>query len=319
MSDPAMPLGQPMPDDPTEATVPASVDAMDDDALEGALAVMAGESPAPVDDVAADDLDATQAGESVPVEAEPLAPVAVTATEVAAAAPEAEPEPLDVAAELARERLEREKLSAKLELQQAHNSRLAGEIGFLKNKKPAHARPEPSDEPDAYALDGRSEPPEANADVRERLERLEGRIASEAVQEATQEAVLSAMNDLTSSVKDDKERAELDRHIKALTPRYAKDWKAAVGATDPEIAGALARGTIMNIIADAKIARLDETRDAARQERANAATALRRSKLSAAPTRTTGAPSQASRPRAKTPDDMTEQEADAALAAAGLG
>jgi len=158
--------------------------------------------------------------------------------EPVAAAPEPTPEPeVDLAAlETEGERLKREKLEAELKMQQAHSSRLAGEIGYLKEQLKSIPRP--------------SEPyePQSEADL-DRLTQLERRIAQSESErqrsmasQAFQDAVGRLDGDWSVKYKDE---------IAQVVPKYADQIKMAQEISDPTLARQMGEALVLSIKAEA--------------------------------------------------------------------
>jgi hypothetical protein len=277
-----MGLGEMMPEDPTDPP-PLNLDISeaDLDALidNGTAPPSPADAPAP--EAEAPDLEVV--GEAAPeVKAEEQAePEPVTEPEQAAPAPVVDPL-------VEQYRIEHEKLQAQLELQRAHASRLAGEIGHLRRQVTA---PEPD------GAEGYNQDP----DLAQRFDRLESRINSDAIATAIAQEVQALQSPEVKALHDGGWLA------KAAAP-YEQDWTAATSATDANTARLLARAVARSTVADAKALQFQALREQAQTKAADQAAKLRERKIAAGATSTT--PATAARPKPKTFSEMSEAEQD---------
>jgi hypothetical protein len=208
---------------------------------------------------------------------------------------ETKPEPeIDLAAsEREGDRISREKLEAQLTLLMAHNSRLAGKLGFLEQKL--------NSDPVA------SEPyePQTQQEV-DRLTQLEQRVAqSEAhrLQSEVSQAVSEAIGRL-----DGPWVQEFASEIASVAPKYADQIKSAQESTDPELARQTAVAVATMVRAEVTQMKW-QSNHAALVEKKTAATAdLAKAKKAQAPSGSGGVPPAPA--KTKEYKDMTVEEAD---------
>lgn len=232
---------------------------------------------------------------------EPLPPVEETIDPpVEAAPPAAEPEPepeIDLSAsEKEGERIAREALQAKVALLEAHNSRLAGKIGFFEQK--------------LNTIPQATEPyqPETQAEV-DRLTSLEQRLDQEKamrVRAEVSQAVNSAVAELDGTWS-----TELAPEIQAVVPKYADQIQAARDATDPALARQIATAVGLLVKADAMQMKWETTHKALVERKATTAPATAKAKQAAAASGAGSVPTPA--PKQVSFADMTAAEADAWL------
>ena len=211
--------------------------------------------------------------------------------------PEAEPEPVpevDLAAsEREGERLRSEKLEAALALQQAHASRLAGEIGYLKQKIESGLHASEPYEPQSQAeLDRLSL-------LEQRLEKSENERLSNQVSQAVSESIGSLDGPWVQELKDE---------IAVVGPKYADQLRAASETTDPALARQLATGVAMMVKAEATQMRWEKNHEAMKVQKQAASADMARAKKAQAPSGSGGVPSPP--PKQKTIADMSASEAD---------
>ncbi len=208
---------------------------------------------------------------------------------------EAEPEEEDPAAlEAEGHRLQLEKLQAALELQQAHSSRLAGEIGYLKEQQKVRPRPsEPSyvEETETGA--------EATPEVLRRIERIE----TYQVQAEVSQAIA-----LGSVGLDEPEARGLREEIISVAPRYKDQMDIVFGLTDSNLARQMSEALTRSILADAKEARW-QARHQVLVERKAATASVSAGNKRAATVSASGGVS-APPPKPKALSDLTADEAD---------
>jgi hypothetical protein len=279
---------QPMPDDPTDPVAP-DLDHISDADLDAKINAGLGikppeddyaptpEAPAADMEVVADTPDAEAPADTTDEPAPFVEPVA----QEVPAAPVVDPL-------VEQYRIEHEKLQAQLELQRAHASRLAGEIGHLRRQVTA---PEPD------GAEGYNQDP----DLAQRFDRLESRINSDAIASAIAQEVQALQSPEVKALHDGGWLA------KAAAP-YEQDWKAATEASDANTARLLARAVARSTVADAKALQFQALREQAQTKAADQAAKLRERKIAAGATSTT--PATAARPKPKTFDQMSEAEQD---------
>lgn len=300
-----MPLGTPIPDDPLEGNPHDAFDGIEDDALESMLdtAVETGEIPEPPEEKEAEpapadteqEMEEAQSDEEAPVEQE-----AKPTEEPKAEEPKEEdldPVQRRINEIEERHRLELDQRDAKLELQMAHGSRLAGQIGELKKRlEQPPARPEhmPEDESVAYEND--------------RLARIERTLAALSGQRQADDVDLAVKSSLQEVVMSRPELQQLSDEVAEVVPRYAQEWQAALDSTDAGVARTLARAVAVAIVADAKMLKYDKDREAAKKQEVELTDKLKEAKKRAAPTVST--PSSTTRPAAKTVSDLSDDELD---------
>jgi len=216
--------------------------------------------------------------------------------------PQAEPPAVEVEDDLAKLeeeglRLEREKLKADLALQQAHSSRLAGEIGYL--KKQLESTPREAREP--------YEP--QTPEEQDRLTRLEQAFL-ESERKRSQLAVAQAAETAINAL-DAPELASIRSEIAEVAPKYREQLASAREVNDPTLARQLADAIGRSVIADAKELAWTNRRKALEEKRTVQQAALTARKKSAAVSG--GSASSAPRPAPKTYDQMTPEELDAEM------
>ena len=236
---------------------------------------------------------------AAPVEVPPDPPVAPTP--VVEAVPEPEPPPPapeeDLAAvEREGEKIAREKLEANLALLMAHNSRLAGKLGFLEEKlKSAPIASEPFE-------------PQTQGEV-DRLTRLEQRQAEyEARRDASEvsQAVAAAVGSM-----DGPWVQELASEIAVVAPKYADQIKAAQETNDPALARQIATAVATVVKAEAMQMKWQARHESLVKQREAATVDMQRAKKAQTPSGSGSVPTPP--PKQKSFADMTASEADAWL------
>ena len=265
-----------------------ALDGVDDAALEALLNSYDPSNPdKPIEVPVAD------APPEPPVEAAPPVEEAPPAE-----APPEEPE-IDLAAsEKEGDRIAREKLEAALALQQAHSSRLAGEIGYLKQKLESNPR---SSEP--YQ-------PETQAEL-DRLTSLEQRLAdseNRRIKTEVSQAIESELNSLDGAWS-----KELATEIAAVAPKYADQIKAARESTDPALARQISKAVGLLVRAEAMQMSWDTKHKALVEKKAATVSAATSAKKAATISGSGAVPTPP--PQPKSFADMTADEADAWLKA----
>lgn len=224
-------------------------------------------------------------------------------TEAAPEEPEAEPEPepepepeVDLLAlEKERDRYERDELRAKLAEQQAHSSRLAGEIGFLKEKI-------------QRGLTSTEPMPDSEEDL-DRLSRLE-RALEQSEERRNRSEVSQAVDGVVARL-DGPWVEDLKDEIAAIIPAYAERLQAAHGASTPELGAELATNILSAMQAEAGRMNVQKRYEAAVAKRQAATADMAKAKKAAAPSASGTVPTPA--PKPKTISDMSGAEADAWL------
>lgn len=299
MSEQDIPLGQPMPDDPTDPRHDPSLDDMTDAEIEAAL-----DNPpdAPQPDVAEDDDYEEPVREAPPAEArQEVAPQAQDAPKVESA-PAQEQDPLA---------LERERMRAEFELEkaklQAHNSRLAARLGNLEKKSAQPSAPDPY---------------EADASEVDRFSRLEKRV-EEQEQERQAEARGRAIQEGVGEVRGRPDFAAFFSDPSNLTyiqkagEKFASDWQEALDAPDATTARLLAKAVTASVVAEARALQQEAFRSSAKSRSAEQISKLRGEKRAQAPA--ASVPSAVARPKAKTLDEMSDDEIERLADAAAAG
>jgi hypothetical protein len=219
-----------------------------------------------------------------------------------AAEPESTPEPepeQDIEAQAAAlaaegERIRNEKLQADLEFQRAHASRLAGEIGYLKEQIKSIQRPSEPYEPQSEAeLDRLSQ-------LEARLERSE----SERLRTEVAQAVESAINALDSP-----SIADIDSQLADVIPKYRGEFEAAQAMQDPNMARQMATAVGRSIIAEAMELKWQQDHAKFAEMKAASTAGNAKAKKAAAPSASGAVPPPAAKPR--TVADWSPAELDA--------
>ncbi len=231
-----------------------------------------------------------------PAEPEPVVEAAAPEPEVPADS-EPTPDEIEVAASVIEgERLAREKLEAKLAMLEAHNSRLAGKLGFVEQQLKSAP---PSTEP--YQ-------PETQEEL-DRLTAVERRLAASDFERA--QVRVSQVIESELGALDGTWTTELAEEIAAIAPKYADQIKAVQDSGDPELARQTARAVGLLVKAEATQMRWDVQHKALVEKRASSAPGAISAKKATAPSGSGSVP--ASAPKPKTVADMTAAEADAWL------
>ena len=235
--------------------------------------------------------------EAVPEE-EPPAPVEDAPVAPAVEEPPAEPaEPeVDPIQDFRQQwDAERRALEAKIELQMAHNSRLAGELGFLKNQPPP--RPEP-DRPDAF--DGQPDPRADEA--LSRLDKLEADVRNRNRWDGiNQEIAVVRQLDL-DAIKDD---------LPIAAQKFQSDIQILQDTVDPEAARLMTRRVLNAVIAEAERMKDGRDRQARIEKRAATVTDMAKVKKIGTISASGGTPAPPS--KAKATSEMSVKELDSLL------
>jgi hypothetical protein len=192
--------------------------------------------------------------------------------------------------------LEKKALEAKLDLAQAHASRLAGEIGYL--KKHSGVRSEPM-RPDTESLE---EPTTSDGETLSRLERIESEI-----RRRDREAAIAA--EVASMRGPDHEK--MAEEIKVTAEKYAPDWQAALETEDPEAARLMVRRVLNAVLAEAEILRSTKEREARQIQKAEQMASQKEAKKKAVPSASGSTPPP--KPKPKTIEEMSDKELEEAM------
>lgn len=208
---------------------------------------------------------------------------------------ETKPEPeIDLAAsEREGDRISREKLEAQLTLLMAHNSRLAGKLGFLEQKL--------NSDPVA------SEPyePQTQQEV-DRLTVLERRLAeseSKRNQAEVSQAIAESIGKLDGAWVQD-----LATEIAVVAPKYADQIKAAQESNDPELARQIATAVATVVKAEATQMKWAARHESMVAQKTAATADMAKAKKAQTPSGSGGVPPPP--PKQKEPGSMTADEAD---------
>jgi len=240
--------------------------------------------------------------EAPPVEPGPDTPEPEAPAEEAApteeAPPAVEPVPeVDLAAsEREGDNISREAMEAKIALLMAHNSRLAGKLGFLEqklNSPPATSEPyEPQSEAEVDRL----------TQLERRIEQSEARRQAAEVSQAVAESVAQMDGPWVQ---------ELAKEIAEIAPKYVDQIKAAQETTDPALARQIATAVATVVKAEAMQMKWKAGHATMVAQKSAATADLAKAKKAQAPSGSGGVPSPP--PKPKTFADMTAAEADAWL------
>ena len=235
----------------------------------------------------------SQATEPVPVEEAP-APTPPEESDPTPPEPPPVESEVDVAAhEREGDRISREKLEAQLSLLMAHNSRLAGKLGFLEQKlsQPQQAsepyEPQTPQEVDRLTL------------LEQRLAQSEERVSRAQVSQAVAEAVGSLEGPWVQ---------ELAAEIASVAPKYADQIKAAQETSDPELARQIATAVATVVKAEATQMAWQKRHETMVAQKTAATADMAKAKKAQTPSGSGGVPSPA--PKSKTFGDMTASELD---------
>ena len=222
-----------------------------------------------------------------PVEEEKVAPQEPT-----------EPDERDELAtlEAQEERVKRERLEAQLQLQMAHNSRLAGKLGFLENQVKSISRTSEPYEPQSQVEVDRLSALEA------RLEQSEALSSKSEVSQAVERAV---------SALDGPWVVELAAEIAEIAPRYVEQLKAAQETSDPDLARQIASAVALTIKAEAQELAWSNRKKSLIEKRSSQVQELSAKKKAA--TISGGGGTSVPRPAPKTYDQMTPDELEAEM------
>lgn len=268
-------------------TVPATVvpgskefGSMSNEELEAVLDGLTGADPAPAPPPSEPELPE----ESVQPEAAPDSPVE----------PDPSSDEIDLPAfEREGDKLAREKLEAQLALVMAHNSRLAGKLGFLEqklNSAPVSSEPyEPQTQQDE-----------------DRLTLLERRLA-DSESKRNQAEVSQAIADSVSRL-DGPWVQELAAEIAAVAPKYTDQIRAAQESNDPELARQIATAVATVVKAEATQMKWAERHESMVKQKEAATVDMARAKKAQTPSGSGGVPPPQARP--KTFADMNVKDLD---------
>jgi hypothetical protein len=295
-------LMKPMPDDPTDPD-PHLLDDATDAEIEAALAEQQGLKP-PASPLApeVDEKEETEPSSETKPElaaGEGAGSGEESATGEGEAPPaqgeEAPPELDEVAIAQREGEIERQKLREQLELQKAHNARMAGELGHIKQLLKSEPRQEPErDASEVYGGDG-----ELGAVIK-RLDQVEGRLQSEARTRAIQQ-------ELETMAQRPELKEITETQLQQATSLFQEEIKAIREIEDPTIARQMTKAVLGNVVAEARGIALAEIKDKMRSRSVTQKADLLRAKRDSAPP-TSVRPSGVARPKAKTLDQMSDAE-----------
>ena len=285
----AMPLGQPVPDDPTDPPGGDLHPDLTDEQVEAALRGDAAPPPA-------DDDEPPPPDEPVPVAAEPAAddtpPVEEPAAEAPAPELTADERLAALESQLRLEKLEREKAEAVAERERYLHSRNAGELGYLKQVlAKREAQPEMEYDRDAAV-------PAGYDDIRSDIKALKSdRVA---------QGVAEELNNFHRAYPD---AAKDEEALTKIVEKKLPDYREFLSGDDAKLARTMARSLLKESYAELRIEREQAARATASKASYDQAQALRARKIAAAPASTTRtAPA---RPTRKSVDELTDAEVDA--------
>lgn len=189
------------------------------------------------------------------------------------------------------QKIEREKWQAQLALQQAHSSRLAGELGFL--RKQLESRPTATEhyQPESPEEENRLVRVERELQA-EKSARIRGEVA-----QAIREGILAL---------DAPELQTIQKELAEAAPKYREQLTAASEMTDPATARQIAEAVGRSMIADAKELAWSNRRKALEEKKASQTEALRARKRAASVSG--GGAASTARPAPKTYEQMTDAE-----------
>jgi len=278
-----MPIGQPLPDDPTESVTGDLFPQATDEQIEAALDVG---TPLPSEDETLTEEpsveEPTPDGEA-PVEPEPE-------VEAVPQTPEERIAALESAWRL--ERLEREKAEAIAERERFLHSRNAGELGHLKQLLSAKKTD------DEYShVDESTSRPEYD-EIRSEINTLK----SERVQQGVAEEVANFQRAFPEAVKDESALTE-------IVQRKMPEYQEFLNGTDPKLARTMVRSLLKESYAELRIEREQAAKTAAVTTSYDQAEKMKARKVAAGSS--SAARTVAQKPQPKTIDDLTDAELDA--------
>jgi hypothetical protein len=213
--------------------------------------------------------------------------------------PEKEPDPIEPEIDVAAERQaiwesEKKAMEAQLDLQRAHASRLAGEIGHLRKAAMA-PRTEPA-RSESY-----EEPVPVDHETRSRLDKLE----SELRKRDKDIAIASAVGQLNRP-----EYKEMEAEFKEAMQKFGQDWTDALDTEDPETARLMATRVANAVIAEAEKIKTLKERTSRLEKKAASVSEIEKAKKKSAISSSGSAPAA---PQPKRYEDMTPGELDTLL------
>ena len=239
-----------------------------------------------------EEVPAVIASELEPEPPEPETPVSVPDEPIPPPAPESGEADLS-ASEREGDKIAREKLEAQLALVMAHNSRLAGKLGFLEQK--LNSAPVPSE---PYE-------PQTQQDV-DRLTLLEQRLAA-SESKRNQAEVSQAIADSVGKL-DGPWVQDLAAEIAQVAPKYADQIRAAQECNDPELARQISTAVATVVKAEATQMKWAARHEYMVKQKEAATVDMARAKKSQTPSGSGGVPPPQARP--KTFADMNAKELD---------
>jgi len=210
--------------------------------------------------------------------------------------PPVEPE-IDLAAsEKEGDRIARELLEAKIAALEAHNSRLAGKLGFVEQKlKVAPVASEPYEPQTQEEVDRLTS-------LEQRLEQSEARRTRAEVSQAVEQE-FAALDGAWST--------DYAAEIRAIAPKYQDQIQAAMDTNDPALARQITKAVGLMVKAEVTQARWEASHKDLVARKASTAPAAMAAKKAASVSGSGAVPTPAPKPRSYA--DMTPSEADAWL------
>ena len=193
-----------------------------------------------------EDQGVTQAAEPEPqIEPEPETEPETSEPEPEEKAPEATPDLQETRyrLELERRDAENQELRARLEKQEKHSGRLAGEIGYLRKRSQAEYVEPAAEEPETEAYS-------PLRSIQARFDELERKVNSEAVTRAIVEEIQG------TSQRPEIQALKLDEELKEVAPKYQEQWSRLATLDDPVQARIQAKGLALGLLTDAVQARI---------------------------------------------------------------
>lgn len=288
----SMPLGVPIPDDPSDPPGGEQFADLTDEQVESALRgepVVADEpDPAPEPPAAPEPPTAEPSAATQPAE---------PAADAADAPPQTAEDRIAALEKQARlERLERQKAEAIADRERFLHSRTTGEIGYLREL----LRKQRAPEPDLTRDDG------DQAQARPELDDIRSDISAlkaERVQQGLAEELTNFQQAFPDSAKDEEALGQ-------IVARKVPDYRDILAGQDVRLARTIIRSILRESYAELQIGRERETKADAATASYDQAARLKARKIAAAPPSTTRTAPQ--RPRTKSIEDMTDAEVEAA-------
>jgi hypothetical protein len=189
--------------------------------------------------------------------------------------------------------LREKRLQEQLDLMQAHNSRLAGEIGFLKGRlKDRPTRPE------------REETPEIESEPE--LDRLRSEIYKINEERSAEKRANAIAEEAAVWRARYTEAKYTPEEVSAAAEKYSKLWQEALDSSDVNSAREIARAVMARVSTEIEERRLENALKAAREKKAESEKRRTETKKSASISATGAIPTPPK--KEKTPEDMTPEE-----------